>query len=575
MAKKKQNGAGKKTPTAEQLMQRHFKLIPPLPKGLAEQVCQRELSSTCYLFTFRSGGKRFGYCTECKKVVSLEPKRTESYDDSVNRQRRHNDRGYCPECKARVIFKDSGRGKDKLWDYGKIIVAQKAGNMLLLRFLDVTRSFRHFTLDRIGKNFGDGEVQFHEEHRLFLDAEDKKAYQYTQPWSYFGTNYYSKFYGYEAGDGCEKSGWKKRRSFRTDFNAYGLATIYGLDEKLLEKTGFKYCPISIYDKVSGGYGDYPGFLLKYTLYPAAVEYMMKCGFSEMFAQLQRYKDTGRLLNLRADSPEKLLRLPKHDITMLRKGAFGSNPDAETLEKLQILAPLGLNDSQKLEIVKEESLYFIKSTLKKILSRTTFVKAKNYINKNKRAVISPWFEYADYIKACETLGLDLNEHRILFPSDLREAHDRALALVRAEEEAQRAEMRREEREHRILKEKDTDEAIRKRAKALNKAWGFCSDGIFARPAATLEEIILEGDAQQICVGSSSMRYTERHANGRAFIFFVRHENEPNIPLCTVEITADGTVVQARAYKNAAPSADVSAFLTKWKAYIANKTLKKSA
>lgn len=574
MAQKKQNKkSGAQDP--KKLMQRHFKLVPPLPKGIEKQICQRELRNTCYLFTFRSDGKRYGYCTECKKVISLEMKRRESYDDIVNRNKRHNDIGHCPECGARVTFKDSGRGKDKLWGYGKVIIAQKAGKMLLLRYFDVTRSFRHFCLDRIGKNFGDGEVEFHEEHRLFLDPENRKAYQYTQQWQYFGANYYSKFYGYEAGDACELTDWHKRRSFRTDFAKYGLSTFYGLTDDLLEQTGFKYCPIELYGNKSGAYTDYAAFLLKYTMYPNTVEYMMKCGFAELFVQMLG-QHRMNLLNLRAKTPEKLMRLPKHDITQLRKGFYGEKiNDCSTFEFLQHLSPLGLSDERKLRYIKTESLYSFTNIYEYILRYTTLTKAENYIKKQTKGKQSPAQEYADYIKSCETLGWDLKEHRILFPTDLHEAHDRAQALVRAAEAERRAEQNRKDREKRLLDEANIDKGIKKRAKALNEAWGFVSDGVFARPAASLEEIILEGDKQKICVGSRNMGYTDRHAKGTSFIFFVRHTSEPDMPLCTVEITNDGTVVQARAYKNYAPPDDVAEFLKKWKAYIAGKTLKQSA
>lgn len=266
-------------------MKRLFRLVPKLPEDLEKRLCQNELSSTCYLFTFRSNGQRYGYCTECKKTVSLAQKRTETYDEVQNRQKKHNETGFCPECKARVTFKDSGRGKNKLWDYAHFIIAQRAGKMLVLRFFDVTRSLRHFSLDHIIKDCGDGELEFHEEHRLFLDPANRKAYQFTQQWEYFGNNRYAKLYGFEAGDGYPKTGWQKRQRIKTDFSKYGFCSIYGLDDKLLEKTGFRYCPIDLYDKVSGANKNYIEFLLKYTLYPNAVEYMMKCGFPELFSRL--------------------------------------------------------------------------------------------------------------------------------------------------------------------------------------------------------------------------------------------------------------------------------------------------
>lgn len=559
----------------EQLMKRLFRLVPKLPKDSEKRLCQNELSSTCYLFTFRSNGQRYGYCTECKKTVSLEPKRSETYEESQNRQKKHNEVGFCPECKARVTFKDRGRSKNKLWNYAHFIIAQKAGKMLVLRFFDVTRSWRHFDLERITKDFGDGELEFHEEHRLFLDPANRKAYQFTRQWEYYGNSYYAKFYGYEAGDGELKTDWYKRQRFRTDFSRYGFCNIYGLDDNLLKKTGFRYCPIDLYEKVSGEYKDIIKFMLKYTLYPNAVEYMMKCGFPELFSLLIKHHELS-ILNLRAKTPEKLMRLPKSEITKMRKGVYGEVKEMtpSSLRYIQALQKYGFTDSEKLRLFKTVSPYKFEEYRQYILKYTTVTKAENYIKKHAKGSLLPTTEYIDYIKACERLGWDLSRHEILFPNDLSEAHDRANALIRAEEERQRAEKARKYKEDRLLREKDIDLKIRKLYPMLSKQWEFRSNGLLIRPAKDLEEIIREGEIQGICVGSEFQGYTKRHAQGTAFIFFVRRESDPDTPVCTVEISSDGAVVQCRGYRNRAPSEEVKSFMEKFKSYICG-TLEVSA
>ncbi len=542
----------------EQLMKRLFRLVPPVPKNLEKQLRQNELRQICYLFTFRSNGKRLGYCTECKRIVSLEMKRTETTEEFLNRNKKHNEVGFCPECKSHVTFKDSGRGAGKLWGYRNFILAQKAGKYLLFRFFVASRSFSSFSLDKsTGEVSHVGEVELHEEYRLFLDAESRKAYQFINQWDYFGLS------------------WRKKKTVRTDFLNYTNCQIYGLDKKLLEKTNFKYCPIDIYEKVTNGRGNYLDFLVKYTRCPEAVEYMMKCGFANLFCNLMKFGKT-TLLNLRAKTPEKLLRLPKAEIARLRNDFYGEREqlDYQRLEFLQLLQNYDFSVAQRQNLVKNVSPYTFKHYYCVFLKYTTLTKTENYIKKHAKGSLLPIQEYADYITTCEHLGFDLTRHEVLFPKDLFEAHDRVNALIRAERARKRAEQEKEAKEKRLLEEKEVDEKIKKQFGALSKKWKFRSNGYLIRPAKSLEEIIDEGNTQNICVGSKSMGYTKRHATGEAFIFFVRSEKEPEKPLCTVEITSDGTVVQCRGYHNAPPSEEVRRFMEKFKLYVQNGILEKS-
>lgn len=558
----------------DQIMNKLFKSLPPIPKKFVKQICQRELISTAYLFTFRSDGERKGYCTECKKIVSLEKKRTETIEDLKNRNHRHNERGYCPECKSKVTFKDSGRGKNKLWDYSKVIIMQKAGNMLVARYFDVTRSYRHFSLEHIDDNCGVGELQFHEEHRIFLDAKNRKVYQFDQNWYFYGNDNTAKYYGYEVGDAKISREWHKRKSsFRTVYSEYETSIIYGLTDKLLKNTGFEYCPITIYES-NTLYRDYVAFLIKYAMYPQAVEYMMKCGFPELFTKLLSHKRVS-LLNMRAKTPEGLLKLSKQDITMLRQGKYGNKSSSEILEYLQKLSKHNLSYEEKEYFIRNVSQYRYDRSWSKILKYTTYRKAENYIKKHAKGTLLPLEEYGDYIVACETLGWNLCEHRILFPRDLLEAHDRANAILKAEEGRLRAEAREKSRKKRILEGKSIDEKIQERFSYLSEMWEFHSNGYFIRPAKNLEEIIFEGDYQNICVGSPTYGYTKRHADGTAYIFFVRKESEADTPLYTVEITASGTVVQCRGHNNRPPTSYVSEFMNKFRSYIENKSLKMTA
>ena len=79
---------------------------------------------------------------------------------------------------------------------------------------------------------------------------------------------------------------------------------------------------------------------------------------------------------------------------------------------------------------------------------------------------------------------------------------------------------------------------------------------------LSDIAYEGKALSHCVGG----YAERHAKGALSIMFIRKKSEPDKPYYTMEVSADGKIVQVRGKRNIAPGEDVDALIKDYKTHL---------
>ena len=157
------------------------------------------------------------------------------------------------------------------------------------------------------------------------------------------------------------------------------------------------------------------------------------------------------------------------------------------------------------------------------------------------------EYRDYLQECGKLGLALNDRAILFPKDLRAAHERTMAQVSFE------------------KNKADQEKFQKAVDRLEK-YAWQKGGLLIRPARAQEELAEEGAALHHCVGG----YIQRMAAGETAIFFIRKMDAPDTPYFTLELQ-EKQVVQCRTEHNVsyAQYPEVLAFVQAWEREVAAK------
>jgi len=162
-------------------------------------------------------------------------------------------------------------------------------------------------------------------------------------------------------------------------------------------------------------------------------------------------------------------------------------------------------------------------------------------------------YRDYLGECQKLRLNLKDKQVLFPADLEAAHQRTITMVKYE----------------ASKEKEA--AYQKAVQKLERlAWS--KGGLLIRPAATVRELIAEGEALHHCVGG----YADRVAKGGTAIFLVRRSEEPDKPFYTLELQ-NKQVVQCRTDHNRGYEQDepVRAFVQEWLETVVRKKKKKEA
>lgn len=167
----------------------------------------------------------------------------------------------------------------------------------------------------------------------------------------------------------------------------------------------------------------------------------------------------------------------------------------------------------------------------------------YLNRQK----ADFYYFADYVKACEYLHLDMSDTKNLFPIDLKYWHDKRIEEKELDEKAK------------IIKRNDPKvwmKIVNKYKRVEMNINGFAF--ILAK---SVEELILEGDALNHCVGR--MGYDDKVVNEKSLIVFVRKQDHQDKSLATMEYSlAMRKQLQLYAINNTRPSEDLIEAADKW-------------
>ena len=152
--------------------------------------------------------------------------------------------------------------------------------------------------------------------------------------------------------------------------------------------------------------------------------------------------------------------------------------------------------------------------------------------------------ADYWDMAREAGWDLEAPEIKWPKNLWQAHDRAMAARTAKK----------------------NEALRgkfaERFQFLGK-WAYASGELMILPAASQEELTMEGQRLSHCVSG----YGTKHATGQTAIFFIRRVTDPYTPFYTLELDEQKlSVKQNRGKNNCARTPEVNTFELEWLAWL---------
>ena len=194
---------------------------------------------------------------------------------------------------------------------------------------------------------------------------------------------------------------------------------------------------------------------------------------------------------------------------------------------------------------KELLDFLKTKFPGVQPR--LLRTVNYIEKqkakHKQSGLISYGYLRDYWNALYKVYGQLDKN-LLYPSDLKVAHDRTIMMVK-------------EKENAALSEK-----IFKATKKFERfEYTDKKTGLLITPCRNHTDLIKEGKLLDHCVGT----YAKSVSEGRTCIFFIRRITEPDIPYFTLELK-EGRVIQNRGYKNCDRTPQVVAFEKKWLKFI---------
>lgn len=148
------------------------------------------------------------------------------------------------------------------------------------------------------------------------------------------------------------------------------------------------------------------------------------------------------------------------------------------------------------------------------------------------------DYLDYISMAKELNLDLHNKKVLYPDNLRDAHDELYNQIE------------------IIEDPIIDEKINSISNVLNIN-KYEDDNYIIYPATSIGDLVEESRQQKNCVRT----YCERIANNECQIYFMRKKVDITKSFVTIEI-CDNKIVQARLKYNKLPSEDIYEILKKW-------------
>lgn len=485
-----------------------------LTKGM-ENFLYNDVLPTYILYSRKDN---YAFCTSCQNEVPL-PDTTRPKMEVT-----------CPVCKRKALLKAKGQTKNKFYDSGVGIIIAKDGKDLCVRYIEVSKYYNP-----------DGTVNhFHtkESLREYI-YPDGKLVAYDNAWDYgwrrCNTRAYSNYRG-AAGEPCYhiNLNWKIKANYKKNL------------KNVVKGTAWEHSCINEIMKMhdSHHYWDvYRAFLKDYAKCPYA-EYLYKIGFKEL---LQR----GTFIqNLPFDLSKKTL----PDIMMVRKELYrkmlaNGNPTYDDLIKYQDMTKFNLatEDDYKFwhKYFNNNSYHYRYQTDPAQRFREHFKKSwyqlDKYATETKDFSISL---YEDYLKMCDDLNYDMNNTFVVFPKDLKQAHDNLVGLWnkhKNEEAVKKAKAR--NNEYNVLRDKYTEQ------------FAFAEDNLQIVVPNGCEDICLEGQKLHHCVGT----YIDKVCKGMSIILFVRNIAKITKPFYTMEVK-ENRIVQCRGFGNKEVTDEVRKFIS---------------
>lgn len=498
-----------------------MKYVPVLPRDLKGFI-HREVMPQYIFYDYQRKGPERAFCTACRHEVSIAAAK-------------HNASGTCPRCKKKITFKCRGR-RGRIFDRATVQVLQKAeGNGLVLRIIKVYRSFadsdipNHFEIWENARQF----ITLSSSGQCSVDAY-----------------YYHYKAGYDLTPWC--NGYRPVFDrWKYNFTADMSGVLYQRNlSDTLKDTPWVYSQLEAFSGIAS-FSGVATFLSAYIKRPK-IEHLIKMKLYRLVSGIiyGGYSYSAlQAINFNGENMRAILGIDRPYFPLLRE----LNPSIDQLHLIRQLLQADHKPST------EQIKWFIASKIsnadaaKELLAHMSVHKLQRYVEQQfapedeaalKRVdyykMNTLITDYHDYLCMCKELQYDVKNSFILFPRELKAAHDSVAKTLKDKRTA----------EH--------EKAIAGSFDEWQKRYQYQSKELMMIPPHSAKEIVDEGAALHHCV----RLYVKNVAEKKSVILFVRSVDEPDKSLCTVEVK-DGQVTQARGFDNKEPPAQITAFIEQWK------------
>lgn len=498
-----------------------MKYVPVLPRDLKGFI-HREVMPQYIFYDYQRKAPGHAYCTACRHEVRIAAAK-------------HNTSGLCPRCKKKITFKCRGR-RGRIFDRETVQVLQKAeGNGLVLRIIKVYRSFadsdipNHFEIWENARQF----ITLSSSGQCSVDAY-----------------YYHYKAGYDLTPWC--NGYRPVFDrWKYNFTADMSGVLYQRNlSDTLKDTPWAYSQLEAFSGIAS-FSGVATFLSAYIKRPK-IEHLIKMKLYRLVSGIiyGGYSYSAlQAINFNGENMRAILGIDRPYFPLLRE----LNPSIDQLHLIRQLLQADHKPST------EQIKWFIASKIsnadaaKELLAHMSVHKLQRYVEqqfapKDEAALKRVDYykmntlitDYHDYLCMCKELQYDVKNSFILFPRELKAAHDSVAKTLKDKRTA----------EH--------EKAIAGSFDEWQKRYQYQGKELMMIPPHSAKEIVDEGAALHHCV----RLYVKNVAEKKSVILFVRSVDEPDKSLCTVEVK-DGQVTQARGFDNEEPPAQITAFIEQWK------------
>lgn len=453
---------------------------------------EKDGHSNHYIFyEYDKKGAREGYCSRCCRWVPIE-------------KPRHNKKGRCTKCGAGITFKAASKIQTLSTGWYEAQVIQRIKGGIVIRTFNQYQCYRDVDYKSPRKKTEETE------RILILDTGKVKRY-------YYGL-YKNKYYRWIL----DSDYMPVKHTYYTRC----VTRLYKRNLMALKKNTLKNSAIDLWEQLPTDTANY----LAIEAADPVVEKLARIGMFRLAEDFINKRSNDKLLDGKQTELARMLRIDPARLKRLK----ALNGEAEHLAWYQMEKTANtiwpdemIRDFGNAKLIPG-SLCFLEPCPKFTKIWRYLVKQEEKSGEGMGRLIHTW---EDYINMAKQAKMDTQNSMIMYPGDLKAAHQRMILLL------QEGEM-----------EKEAKKLERKWPKVNEilpslKKFEFTRDGYAIVVPASILDIVKEGHALQHCVHTCDF-YFDRIQKHESYLFFLRKAENPDIPWYTLEVEPSGNIRQKR-------------------------------